>query len=67
MVTQCNLTEFTKVLHVFDACLVPRPGARQLFIGDVETGRTAFQPLYSFLAEQVWSGPGPRIHCWSAA
>ena len=28
-------------------------GARQLFIGDVETGRTVFQPLYSFIAEQV--------------
>lgn len=28
-------------------------GARQLFIGDVETGRTAFQPLFAFIAEQV--------------
>lgn len=28
-------------------------GARQLFVGDAETGRTAFQPLYSFMAENV--------------
>lgn len=28
-------------------------GARQLFLGDVETGRTAFQPLFSFISEQV--------------
>lgn len=28
-------------------------GARQLFIGDVETGVAAFKPLYTFIAEQV--------------
>ncbi|KAL4424031.1 hypothetical protein ABPG75_001332 [Micractinium tetrahymenae] len=28
-------------------------GTRQLFLGDVETGKTAFQPLYAFIAEQV--------------
>jgi len=28
-------------------------GARQLFLGDVETGVMAFKPLYTFIAEQV--------------
>ncbi|GAB4815145.1 hypothetical protein N2152v2_002191 [Parachlorella kessleri] len=32
-------------------------GARQLFIGDVETSNTAFQPLYTFVAEQVVLAP----------
>ena len=33
-------------------------GARQLFIGDVETASSAFQPLYAFIAEQArkWAG-----------
>lgn len=35
-------------------------GARQLFLGDVETGRTAFQPLYVFIAEQVVLGADRR-------
>ncbi|PSC73443.1 K(+)-stimulated pyrophosphate-energized sodium pump [Micractinium conductrix] len=35
-------------------------GARQLFLGDVETGRTAFQPLYTFIAEQVVLSPDQR-------
>ncbi|KAI7841005.1 hypothetical protein COHA_005233 [Chlorella ohadii] len=32
-------------------------GARQLFVGDAETGRTAFQPLYAFILEQVVLSP----------
>ena len=33
-------------------------GARQLFVGDVETGGAAFLPLYAFIAEQVRGGEG---------
>eukprot|EP00887_Chlorella_sp_A99_P006836 scaffold2.g6836.t1 len=32
-------------------------GARQLFIGDVETASSAFQPLFTFIADQVVLNP----------
>ena len=35
-------------------------GARQLFLGDAETGNTAFASLYSFIAEQTVLAPPPR-------
>lgn len=34
-------------------CCCTAAGARQLFVGDAETGRTAFQLLYAFILEQV--------------
>ncbi|KAL6779074.1 hypothetical protein ACKKBF_B18875 [Auxenochlorella protothecoides x Auxenochlorella symbiontica] len=33
-------------------------GARQLFVGDAETGSAAFAPMFSFLAERVVLSPG---------
>lgn len=49
-----------ELLSVFFHSPAACSGARQLFVGDAETGRTAFQPLYSFMAENVsrmgWGG-----------
>ena len=44
-------------------CCCIAAGARQLFVGDAETGRTAFQLLYAFILEQVRRGWNACLGC----